>query len=206
MQPGGPMPPNKTATVLPSGRAVYLATDRRAAVVTVWYHHVLIQIGIGPNPAVEGAILDSIAFSPTLPDTAVLGRCPTAEPSPPTMPAPTRLTAPLAPDDGNAQMQPEPPTVQPRVSAASVWAGLFHHFGASAFPGPLQWSIVFGSYSAHTPATINPDGSTTPDFQRVPTWLIRGAGIMTPFGSCGKTVLAPYNADTGRGMGVETTG
>lgn len=76
MQPGGRNPPSKTATVLPSGQAIYLSTNKRAAAVTVWYHRVLIQIGIGPNPAVEGAILDSIEFSPAIPDTAVLGRCP----------------------------------------------------------------------------------------------------------------------------------
>lgn len=206
MQPGGSNPPNGTSTVLPGGRAVYLSTEPRTAAVTVWYHRVLIQIGIGPNPAVEREILNSIALSPTTPDTAVLGRCPAPQPSPPTMPEPTRLSAPLALDDSSAQMQPEPLNVRPRVSAASVWASLFDNFGSGGFAGPLHWSIVFGRYSAQTPATINPDGSTTPNYQRVPTWLIRGEGVETPYGPCGMTVLAPYNANTGGEMGVETIG
>jgi hypothetical protein len=206
MQPGGSNPPSEGRTTLPGGRTVYLSTYARAAVVTVWYHGVTVQIGIGPNPAVQREILNSIAFSPATRDTAVLGRCPAPEPSPPTMPAPTRLTAPLTLDDHNAQMRPEPSNVRPRVSATSAWASLFHNFGAAGFPGPLQWSIVFGKYSAQTPASINPDGSTTPRYRGVPTWLIRGEGVKTPYGPCGITVLAPYNADTGHGMGVETIG
>jgi hypothetical protein len=188
-----------TAIPLPSGRSVYVSTDKSAADVTVWYHRVLIKIGVGPKPAVERAILDSIAFGPAVPDTAVLGRCPPAQPSPPTMPAPTRVTAPLTVDDGNAHMQSEPANVRPRVSAATVWGAFFRDAG---FPGPLQWSIVFGSYSADTPARINENGSMTPLARRVPTWLIRGAGINTPYGPCGIRVIAPYNADTGRGMGL----
>jgi hypothetical protein len=204
MQPGSD-PPNEASTVLPGGQAVYLSGDARVAAVSVWYHRVLIQIGIGPNRAVERAILDSIGFGPATPDTAVLGRCPAPQPSPPPMPIPTRLAAPLALDDGTAHMQPEPSNIQPRVSAASVWASFFHDGGAGGF-GPLHWTIVFGNYSAPTPATINADGSMTPYYRGVPTWLIRGKGTPTPYGACGITVLAPYDADTGHGIVVETIG
>jgi hypothetical protein len=203
MQPGGSTPADATPTTLPGGQAVYLSTYPDAAEVTLWYHGVSIQIGIGPNPAVERDILDSIAFDPSAPDTDVLGRCPAPGPNPPTMPVPTTLTAPLA-LDGNVQMQPEPTNIRPRVSAASVWASLFDN--GPRFSGPLQWSIVFGSYSAQTPATINPDGSTTPKYSGVPTWLIRGEGVTTPYGPCGITVLAPYNAESGQSMGMETIG
>lgn len=186
---------------------MYLSVDHRAAAVTVWYHHVIIQIGIGTNPAVKQAIMDSLAFSPAAPNSVMLGRCPAPDPSPPTMPAPTRLRAPLTLDDHNATMRPEPATVRPRVSAAAAWADLFSKFGAQMFAGPLQWSITFGSYSAQTPATIHPDGSETPDYRSVPTWLIHGRGINTPYGPCGITVYAPYNAATGHGMGgVYTAG
>lgn len=192
--------------MLPGGQTVYLSADARVAAVSVWYHRVLIQIGIGPNPAVERTILDTIGFSPATADTAVLGRCPAPQPSPPPMPVPIRLTAPLTLDDGTAHMQPEPSNVRPRVSAASVWASFFHDWGGGRSFGPLQWSIVFGSYSAPTPATINSDGSSTPYYRGGPTWLIRGEGTPTPYGACGITVLAPYDADTGHGMTVETIG
>jgi hypothetical protein len=91
------------------------------------------------------------------------------------------------------------------VSAASVWNSFVHGFGAG-WSGALRWSIVFGIYSAHTPAKINPDGSTAPEYRSVPTWLIRGQGVPTDYGPCGITVLAPYNADTGHSMDVTTLG
>lgn len=142
------------------------------------------------------------SLHPETPDSSVLGRCPSPQPNPPAMPVPTRVTTSLTVGDGDAKIQPEPSNVQPRASASTAWASLFHDWGS--FSGPLQWSIVFGSYSAATPAHINADGTTTPEFQRVPTWLVRGVGEKTPYGPCGQTVLAPFNATTGAGMGLET--
>jgi hypothetical protein len=203
LQPGGSSP-SGTPMTLPGGSAVRLTPNPRSAAVAVWFHNVLIELGVGPDPALQRQILDSIRFRKGAPDTAVLGGCPAPQPNPVPLPTATRLTAPLAVDDGNATMQPEPSTVVPRVDAASVWADFITGFGAGR--GPLQWSIVFGRYSAKTPATINPDGSSTPDFRGVPAWLIRGQGVKTQYGSCGITIIAPYNADTGRSMGVEMTG
>lgn len=147
MQPAQGAPPNLSSTTLPAGQTVYLSTEARAAAVTVWYHGVKIGIGIGAKPAVEKAILDSVTFSPATRDTAVLGRCPASDPSPPHLPATTRVTAPLTLGDHNATMRPEPAAIRPGVSAATVWADLFHNYGAG-LTGPLQWSITFGSYSA----------------------------------------------------------
>lgn len=206
MQPAQGAPPSLKPTTLPAGQTIYLSTDARAAAVTVWYHRVMIQIGIGANPAVGKSILNSVTFSPATHDTAVLGRCPAPAPSPPSMPVPTRLTAPLSLGDHNATLRPEPAGIRPGVSAATVWTDLFHNFGAAGFAGPLRWSITFGSYSAQTPATIHRDGSETPLYRDVATWLIHGQGVSTSYGLCGITVYAPYNATTGRSMGVETTG
>jgi hypothetical protein len=93
MQLGGSTPPDESATILTGSQVVYLSNPRRSD-VNVWYHDVSIDIGVGHNRAVERAILDSISYRPSSPDTAVLGRCPAPDPSPPTMPVPTRLTAP----------------------------------------------------------------------------------------------------------------
>ena len=205
MQPAGAASPQQTPTTLPGGQRVDVSSAERASAVSVWYHHVMIQIGIGAKPAVERAILNSITYSPTTADSPVLAPCPASGPTPPAMPAPSRLTAPLVLDDSNGQMQPEPPNVQPKVSAARIWNSFVHGFGADHF-GALQWSIVLGSYSAKTPAKINPDGSTTPEYRGVPTWLIRGQGVPTDHGPCGITVLAPYNAGTGHSMTVTTLG
>ncbi len=206
MQPGGSKPPDETPTTLPTGQAIYLSTDSRSGSVTVWYHRVSIQIGIGPDRAVERAILNSLAFAPTAPDTAVLGRCPAPPPRLPLMPVTARVTSPLAVGNGDAHIQPEPPNVHPRVSASAVWANFLHDFGGGSFVGPLRWSIVFGAYSADTPAHLNADGTTTPEFHDTPTWLIQGEGIKTAYGPCGITVIAPYNGDSGKGMGLETIG
>lgn len=204
MQPGGSTPPQQASTALPGGQRVYLSTETASA-VTVWYHDVSIQIGIGPDPAIEQTVLHSITYSATSANSSVLGRCPTPGPSPPPLPAPTRVTAPLVLEDGNGQLAPEPSNIQPKVSAATVWNSFAHDVGTS-MSGTLQWSVVFGRYSAQTPAHINPDNSATPFYTDVPTWLIQGKGIQTDYGRCGVTVLAPYNADTGQSMGVTTLG
>jgi hypothetical protein len=62
--------------------------------------------------------------------------------------------------------------------------------------------MYFGSYSAQSPATINPDNSATPLYQNVPTWLIQGDSLKTAYGSCSMVVAAPYNANTGQGMSL----
>ncbi len=206
MEPGGAKPPQETPTTLPGGQVVYLSTIASQSSVAVWYHNVTIEIGIGPDPGIERQILDSITYRGAAADSPVLGRCPAPDPTPPAMPTPSRLTAPMVIQGDDAQMLPEPLDVRPKVSAASVWASLFHNFGAGGFAGALDWSIYFGSYSAQTPATINPDGSTTHQYHGVPTWLIQGDGVKTAYGPCGMTVVAPYNATTGQAMGVETIG
>lgn len=206
MQPTRMPHPKASPTTLPSGQTVYLSTDSQSSAVTIWYHHVTIQIGIGATPAVEKAILDSIEFRSEVPNSALLGECPAPDPSPPTMPAPARLSAPLTLGDDNATMRPEPATTRPGVSAATAWAKLFHDFGGGGFVGALQWTITFGSYSARTPATIHRNGSETPHYRGVPTWLIRGQGVNTAYGPCGITVYAPVNAASGHLMGVETIG
>ena len=204
MQPGGSTPPQQASTTLTGGQQVYLSTETASA-VGLWYHDVLIQIGIGPDPAIERMILDSITYRATSATSSVLGRCPTPVPSPPPLPAPTRVITPLVLQDSNGQLEPEPGTIQPKVSAATVWDSFLQGSGWNV-SGALEWSVVFGSYSAQTPAHIKPDNSTTPFYTNVPTWLIEGKGIQTDYGSCGVTVLAPYNADTGQSMGMLTIG
>lgn len=203
MQPGGSTPPQQATTTLPGGQQVYVSPMQQDA-VSVWYHGVQILIGIGANPTVEQAIIDSITYRAAGADSAVLGRCPAPAAGPPTMPTPLRLTAPLILDDSLGTMTPEPANIVPRVSAASVWSDFVHGFGANQ--NGEQWSIVFGSYSAPTPAHINPDGSDTPEYHDVATWLIEGKGTPTAYGPCGITIIDPYAADTGQSMGLTTIG
>lgn len=205
MQAEAAPPAGETPTTLPGGQVLELATAASRSAVSLWFHGVSVEIGTGADPGLGTRILDSITYRPDATDTPVLGRCPPPDPTPPPMPAPDRVTAALALPGHDAQLLPEPPGVRPTVGPASVWANLFHDF-RGGFAGPLRWGIHFGSYSASTPATMNPDGSTTPQYQGVPTWLIEGTGVGTAFGPCGITVVAPYNAVTGQPMGLETIG
>ena len=66
----GKDPPVEPATTLPARQVVYLAENPTLSDVTVWYHGVSIDIGMGPDPAVEKAILNSISYHPDAgPDT-----------------------------------------------------------------------------------------------------------------------------------------
>lgn len=207
MQPSGAAGSDLKLTVLPSGQRVYASNARKTASTRIWYHHVFIEIGIGADPAVERRILDSISYHAGAAGTAVLGRCPRPDPTPPAMPAmpaASRASDPVVLEGDNGTLRPEPAKVRPRATARSVWTSLFRGFGG--FSGAHRWSITFGSYSAATPGTINPDGSTTPDYHDTPTWLIRGEPVMTSYGACGSIVIAPYNANTGRSTSVTTIG
>lgn len=204
MQPGGRTPQGRART-LPAGQHVYFSDSPRQLAVTVWYHRVLIRVGVGPNPSIERAILASLRYNRTERDTAVRGRCPAPNPRPLAMPTPTRVTALEAVDGHNGHLRPAPANVGPEVSAAAVWQRFLHDTG-NGVPGAIHWSITYGRYSAATPARRSRDGGWTPIYRDVPTWLIQGKGIPTHYGSCGITVIAPYNADTAHSMGLTTTG
>lgn len=204
MQPGSATPPSEPPTTTSGGQVVYVTGNAGESDVNVWLHGISIDIGIGPSPVVEQAIFNSISYRPGTSDTEVLGLCPAPDPWPPPMPTPVRLTAPLVVYDADGDMRPEPVDIQPKISAAKVWSGFVASNGR--FSGPMQWRIYFGSYSSQSPATINPDNSATPWYQNVPTWLIQGERLKTPYGSCSMSVVAPYNADNGRAMGLATGG
>lgn len=204
MERGGDHPPGVAPTRLPAGQIVYVLAAPPNSAVDVWFHGVSIEIGIGPDPAIEQSILDSITSRPGTPDSPVAGRCPAPDPIPLPMPAPQRATAAGTLPDQTAELRPEPPDVEPAVSAATVWSSFAGQ--GPAIAGAHHWSLTFGSYSAETPATLQPDGSATPIYTGVPTWLIEGTAVATPYGPCGESVVAPMNATTGASMGLEIDG
>jgi hypothetical protein len=193
-------PTGEGPTTLPGGQVVYQSTQARAQVVVVWSHGVLIELGIGTDATVEHAILDSISYNKSVPDTARRGQCPAPDPTPTPMPTPVRITSTLTLEQGQAHLAVEPANVTPKISAATVWANFLHDWGGVS-SAPIVWHLYFGGYSSLTPATINPDGSTTPQNRGGPTWLVYGEGAPTNEGPCGPTSIAAYNADTGRSSG-----
>ncbi|MDT4944445.1 MAG: hypothetical protein QOH14_1178 [Pseudonocardiales bacterium] len=199
-------PTDEPPTTLPGGQVIYQSTRARSEVVDVWYHGVSIELGIGTDATIEHAILDSISYDTTAPDTALRGQCPAPDPAPTPMPTPVRITSTLTLDQGQAQLVPEPTSVTPKVSAAAVWANYLHDWGGGS-SAPIVWHLYFGGYSSLTPATINPDGSTTPENRGGPTWLVYGEGAMTSEGPCGPTITTAFNANTGRSVGgLEVSG
>jgi hypothetical protein len=129
----------------------------------------------------------------------VPGSCPTCRPLPKQTPIPIRISQRFVLPGDNGTLKPEPETVRPKASASKVW----EQFRETVESCPIEWHIYFGSYSAARPATTNPDGSVTPWYQNVPTWLILAQG--SPHSACGGTTFEPYNAETGQGMGYTST-
>lgn len=176
---------------LPNGAVIYVDQDPRGAAVTVWVNGVAISIGIGPDSAIEQAILNSITAAHGAPNTPVLGACarPTGHAGP--MPTPIRVSVPVTLPYGSGTIQPVPPGITPTVAAFHVWHNVQQKYRPPYFPDNLIWRIYFG---------VRPGALNTP------IWLVLGQGSPTKYGPCGITILASYNASTGTSLGLETVG
>ena len=205
MQSAAERPPGWRPTTLPGGQTVYQSTHPPVGATEIWYHGVLVAIGIGTDPDVERAILNSIRYDAAARDTAVRGQCPAPQRGPIPMPDPIRITAPMSLDGGQAELMPEPASITPKASAADTWANFLHAWGGNVSFAPTVWHLYFGGYSDGTPAKIDPNGSTAPTVQGEPTWLVYGQGTPTTEGPCGPTFLTTYNADTGQSSGTLST-
>jgi hypothetical protein len=103
-----------------------------------------IEIGIGPDPSVEHAIVDSIAFHPAAPDTTTLGTCRAPTSAEPTMPTPARATTAIDLIDNIRALSAERNTAQPKISATVAWRAYLTQFGSSGDAAAPQWSMTFG--------------------------------------------------------------
>jgi hypothetical protein len=75
LQPGEPATAAHPVTTT-SGQRLLEETPRLDNPVrSLWYHHVLIEIGVGPIPAVVDAIFQSISYTAGAPDTRAGGVC-----------------------------------------------------------------------------------------------------------------------------------
>lgn len=64
LQAGGGPPSNTSPVKTPSGQTVLVTeAELPSPILQIWYHRVSIQLGIGPDPTVARAILDSIRYS-----------------------------------------------------------------------------------------------------------------------------------------------
>jgi hypothetical protein len=136
------------------------------------YHGVIVTVGVGPDPAVVRAVVDSIAYDAGARDTPVTGVC-ARNPAPDTMPKVERVGEPLVLDPHqNVTLEPLEPGDAPAASAAAVWG----HGERSSL---LRYRLFFARFSSDVPARTNPDGSLTPLIHHTLGWVV----YATPFGS-----------------------
>lgn len=181
-----PIPGKRTR--LPSGVLAQIQVSLGYAEVTVRLRNVSIDIGIGPRPALETEILDSITYQAGSPDSPTLGRCPTPPASAPTMPNASRLTTSEPRLDGLGLLTPAGPTAQPIVTARTAWRTMISQLEATTFGKALHWKIQFALGDANT------------------VWVIDGQPPTTAWGPCGVTIQAIYDASTGAINGITGEG
>jgi hypothetical protein len=163
----------------------------------MWLHGVDIRIGVGPDTQVLHGILDSIGYSPGMPDTPASGTC--AQMTDPTaMPTPERLATTLVLEQGDITLAPPLPSDDPTMSPQEAWKE----------SGPDQWfehyRLILSRFTSKFPATTGPDG-LTPLEQNVLTWVIYAAPN-TPTSGCGGCGVVAYDAHTGKNIDSEGYG
>jgi hypothetical protein len=153
LAPGARPPDAKPVTTGPHVTVLQTRTGPDQHLIQVWYRHVAIEIGIGPDPQVARKILSSIGFVPRTPDTRGTGHCARAR-GPARRPAPARLTRRMVIEQGDVTLSRPLPSERPVTSAAAAWqqAGvtspfdryrllLVRYFGqVPGPPGPLPRS------------------------------------------------------------------
>ncbi|MGH3185301.1 MAG: hypothetical protein ACRDOE_25825, partial [Streptosporangiaceae bacterium] len=190
LQPGTP-PPDATPMTTPSGETVLAASPPPSGPFKVlWFHEVQIEIGIGPDPSVATAILDSIGFIPGTPDTPAAGVCERSA-NPDAMPTPERLAQPLMLDQGGVTLDPPAPTDQAIMTASQAWS-------QGGPKSPFQkHRLLLTRYSARLPARVNSNGSLTPENQNELAWVIYSVPFSMIAGCAGWS-LDMFDARTGQ--------
>ncbi len=160
--------------------------------IEVWYRHVVIEIGIGPDPRIARRILGSVGYTRGQPDTRDTGDCARASGTP-RMPAPARLARRLVIEHGDTTLNPTWPSDQPAMPAAAAWqqASITYPFD--------RYQLLLVRYSSKFPARPGPDGTYVPMDRHVLAWVIYSQP-RTPIPGCGLWGLDSFNALTSLGI------
>lgn len=159
-----------------------------------WYHGVQIVLGSGPNPAVAQRILDSVHYRPGTPDTPAAEAC-GLNPQPEAMPTPERLSQGMVAQQGNLTFDPPAPSERPTMKPEAAWHPA-HRPGATRSPLSV-YRILLTRYSGRYPATLNPDGSTTPNNRNLLAWVVYAAPVTPDVPNCGGWGADIFDANTG---------
>jgi hypothetical protein len=156
--------------------------------IQVWYRHVAIEIGAGPDPQVARRILGSVGYTRGTPDTPSAGHCARAG-GPARMPAPVRLTRRMVIDHGDITLNPPLPSSRPVMPAAAAWR-------QARITSPFdRYRLLLARYSDRFPARPGPGGTLVPLDRDVLAWVIYSQP-RTPIPGCGLWGLTPFNALT----------
>ncbi len=191
----GPKPTKDVAPFrTPSGQRLLQAQPAPSGSATLnwfWYHGVTVEIGIGPDPKVGTAILDSVRFAPHAPDTPAAAKCSLSQ-NPLAMPAPERLPMSMTLNGGGVTLEPPPASAQPIVSAAKVWNETSVKY---SFERP---SLLLALYSAKLPARVDANGSLVPVNQDVLSWVVYSVPRSQNLPGCGEWGVDVWDATTGQ--------
>jgi hypothetical protein len=183
LTPGADLGSPSRSITTPSGQHLRLATatwDQVTPLLFLSYRGETIELGLGPDPDIARAVLDSIRYHAGATDTPVGGSCPTWIRT--AMPTPRRVTAKET-LGGLERLLPAGAGAQPRVSAASVWASVA---GDHARPG-LTYQLLLAR-------VIPPERHPSP----VLAWIVYGVGTTTRYGNCGGRTATAVDAETGK--------
>ncbi len=199
LQPGDP-PPGATPMTTSSGqRVLEESAGSDDHYMLLWYHQVMIQIGIGPDPSTAQAIFESIGFTPGTPDTPAAGVCQRSA-DPDVMPTPERLVEPLVLDGGNITLNPPISSDRAVMSAAQAWSR----------SGPKEsferYRIILTRYSANFPARQSPDGSLTPLNRDELAWVVYSVPYSSTIAGCGDWGVTVFDAASGQGQELISSG
>jgi len=166
----------------------------------LWYHRVLVEIGIGPDPAVARAIFNSVGFTPHSPDSRAAGMCARSA-SPGSMPAPGRLARRLVLDQGDVTLNPPLPSDQPALSAARAWSAAQAWNESGPWEFFSRYRLILARYSSRFPARQNPGGSLTPLNHNELAWVIYSRPYSATIAGCGGWGLVVFDARNGQMIG-----
>jgi hypothetical protein len=182
---------------LPSGQSVEEAVPPSVGPGTsLLFHGVWLLIGRSTSPADADSILVSLSYHPDRPNTAVAMGCGTNS-TYTRMPRPQRLTNRLV-VGSNITLEPPLAKDQASVPPAVAWNG--SQGGLSHLP-TNTYRLFLARYSAQFPATVQPNGSTTPDAQNVLAWVLYASPVTPTNPTCGQEEVAAFDAHTGKMLG-----
>jgi hypothetical protein len=158
---------------------------------SLWYHGILVEVGLGSNPALAKRILNSIAYTPREADTPVTGVC-ARSPHPNAMPIPERLAEPLLLEHGQMTLDPPLPSDRSSVSPAQVWR-------ASDPKQPYErYRLLLTRYSAPLPARRTANGSLTPLNNNELSWVVYAFPYSSTVPGCGGWGVDVFDAHSGQ--------